>query len=108
MKPFQYLAPIAPFDYLSPTSMDELLEALEAYHVNAEIIAGGTDLTIMLKQRLVKSEVIIDISRMRAELAGIAIEHSYLKIGAMTTLTEIERDTRVERFARALSHRRRG
>jgi carbon-monoxide dehydrogenase medium subunit len=102
MKSFQYLAPIAPFDYVVPTNMAELLDILCAFGSDAKIISGGTDLTIALKQRLVKPKIIVDLNRIRRELSGITIENRTLKIGATTTYTEIEKDTNVNRYAKAL------
>jgi aerobic carbon-monoxide dehydrogenase medium subunit len=102
LKAFQYLAPIFPFEYVTPRSTKELLRALDSYGVKAKLLAGGTDLTIALKQHVVKPEAIIDLSHLRKELSGIAISSGVLRIGAMTTYTEIESDVYVMRFARAL------
>ncbi len=103
MKSFQYLAPIAPFDYIKPNNMNELFDALNQYGSKAKLIAGGTDLAIALKQRLVSPDVIIDLNHLRTELSGVVVTKSNLKIGAMTTYTDIERDPNVQRYARALS-----
>ena len=103
MKSFQYLAPIAPFNYLRPNDMGELLEALTQYGSKAKLIAGGTDLTIALKLRSIHPETIIDLSRLRPTLSGITLTKNSLRIGAMTTYTELELNPNVKRFARALS-----
>jgi len=103
MKAFQYLAPIAAFDYISPTSIEELLKSLSHYGAKAKLIAGGTDLTIALKERLIRPEVVIDLNHLRSELSGIEVTETSLKIGSMTTYTELERDPIVQRYATALS-----
>jgi len=103
MKSFQYLAPIAPFNYLRPNDMTELLEALNQYGSKAKLIAGGTDLTIALKLHSINPETIIDLSRLRPTLSGISLTKNSLRIGAMTTYTELELNPSVKRFARALS-----
>ena len=103
MKSFQYLAPIAPFNYLRPNRLSELLDALNQYGAKAKLLAGGTDLTIALKERMIHPEVIIDLNRVRRELTGIEISKNSLKIGAMTTYTELETNPTVTRYARALS-----
>jgi len=103
LKSFQYLAPIAPFSYLAATSVNELLESLDQYGSNAKLIAGGTDLSIALKQRAISPEVVIDLSPIRKELSGVTIGKDNLTIGAMTTYTELEQDPNVIRYARALS-----
>ena len=103
MKSFQYLAPIAPFDYVRPNNLDELCDVLSQYGAKAKLLAGGTDLTIALKQRLINPEVLIDLNRVRKELTGIDASKSNLIIGAMTTYTELEANPAVIRYARALS-----
>ena len=103
MKSFQYLAPIAPFDYVRPNNLDELCDVLSQYGAKAKLLAGGTDLTIALKQRLINPEVLIDLNRVRKELTGIDTSKSNLIIGAMTTYTELEANPAVIRYARALS-----
>ena len=103
LKAFQYLAPIAPFEYMRPTNLDELLNALSEYGSKAKLIAGGTDLTIALKERLINPEVVIDLNHLRANLSGVEVTKNSLKIGSMTTYTELERDPNVQRYAKALS-----
>ena len=103
MKSFQYLAPIAPFEYVVPSDMTELLNILHDHGSDAKIISGGTDLTIALKQRLIKPKIIVDLNHIRGELSGITVEDGSLKIGAATTYTEIEKDQQINRYARALS-----
>jgi carbon-monoxide dehydrogenase medium subunit len=103
MKSFQYLAPIAPFNYVRPNNLDELCDVLSQYGGKAKLLAGGTDLTIALKQRLINPEVLIDLNHVRKELTGIDASKSNLIIGAMTTYTELEANPAVIRYARALS-----
>lgn len=103
MKSFQYLAPIAPFDYVIPNNMNELFDALSQYGPEAKLIAGGTDLSIALKQRMISPEVVIDLNHLRPALSGITVTNSSLRIGSMTTYTELENDPNVRRYARALS-----
>lgn len=103
MKSFQYLAPIAPFGYVRPANLNELFDALIQYGSKAKLIAGGTDLTISLKQRTINPEVIIDMNHVRGELTGVAESRRSLKIGAMTTCTEIETNPLLRGYARALT-----
>ncbi|HUK28469.1 MAG TPA: xanthine dehydrogenase family protein subunit M [Candidatus Acidoferrales bacterium] len=103
MKSFQYLAPIAPFNYLRPNGLSELLDVLNEYGSKAKLIAGGTDLTIALKERMIHPEVIIDLNRVRKELTGIEVSKNTMKIGAMTTYTELETNPIVNQYARTLS-----
>jgi len=103
MKSFQYLAPIAPFNYMRPSNLSELLDALSEYGSKAKLLAGGTDLTIALKERMINPQVIIDLNRVRTELTGVKELKDSIQIGAMTTYTELETNPTIIRYARALS-----
>lgn len=103
MYSFQYLAPIPSFRFLAPSGTEELLEELAKYGQDAKLIAGGTDLMIALKQRLINTKVVIDLSRLRSELSGVSLKDGRLRIGSMTTYTDIERNPLVQKYATALS-----
>lgn len=77
------------FAYLAPQSVTEVVQLLDTYGNKAKLLAGGTDLIPLMKDRVLTPTAIIDIKR----LAGIShIEWNTeegLKIGALTTITEI-------------------
>jgi len=52
---------LTPFEYFRPTTVDEALELL-ATKENAKIIAGGTDLMIQLKEKMIHPSNIIDLT----------------------------------------------
>jgi carbon-monoxide dehydrogenase medium subunit len=74
------------FDYFKPASLNEAWELYEKYP-GARYIAGGTDLMVKIKNRLVKPSTLISM-RSIPELSGIEIGDK-IRIGAMTTLTEL-------------------
>lgn len=80
------------FDYIKPESMDQVSELLLKHGSAARVMAGATDMIIPMKDGAVKPvpEVIIDLK----ELDGMReLEYSDeegLKIGALTTLRQIE------------------
>ena len=80
MNSFQYLAPIASFRYVTPSSTDELLEELAKYGSEAKLIAGGTDLMIALKQRLINTKVVIDLSPLRSKLSGVSLKDEAVEL----------------------------
>lgn len=59
-------------------------------HEHAEFIAGGTDLLGKLKKEILpkQPDVLIDLKR-TADFKGIQVEDGVMRIGALTTLTEI-------------------
>ncbi len=84
------------FKLLRPRSLAEAVSFL-GIHAEAQIVAGGTDLVPSLKQRLFTPAYVIDIRRI-SELRGIrAIPGQGTEIGALTTLTEIEKSDHIRR-----------
>ena len=77
------------FKYLRPKSFEEALELLDKYGEQAKLLAGGTDLIVKMKDGVVKPKYVIDLSRLE-ELKFISKEDGVIKIGALTTLREIE------------------
>jgi len=77
------------FKYLRPKSFEEALELLDKYGEQAKLLAGGTDLIVKMKDDVVKPKYVIDLSRLE-ELKFISKEDGVIKIGALTTLREIE------------------
>jgi carbon-monoxide dehydrogenase medium subunit len=78
----------APVDYERATSVDDALALLERHGPEARLIAGGHSLLPMMKLRLARPEVVIDINDL-AELATIRVERNELCIGAMVRHREL-------------------
>ncbi|MDG6929356.1 MAG: xanthine dehydrogenase family protein subunit M [Nitrososphaerota archaeon] len=72
---------------LSPGSLDEALAFLHDHGAEARIISGGTDLSVYLKDDLVKESVIVDISKVK-ELRYIQEADGMVKLGARTTFSD--------------------
>jgi CO/xanthine dehydrogenase FAD-binding subunit len=75
------------FDFIAPKSVSEILDLLERYGSKAKIMAGGTDLLVLLKMDKVAPQVIINIMNIR-DLDYIK-EDAGLRIGATTKLSTI-------------------
>jgi carbon-monoxide dehydrogenase medium subunit len=73
----------APFEYARATSVDHALELLAAHGEEARIIAGGHSLLPMMKLRLVRPELLIDINDC-ADLDHITEDGDTLRLGALT------------------------
>src|SRR6266568_3232349 len=74
---------------LRPKTVEEAVRILAGNGPDAMILAGGTDVVPNLQMKLFSPRVLVDIKPVRA-LRGIAVEDSgTLRIGALTTLTEI-------------------
>jgi carbon-monoxide dehydrogenase medium subunit len=79
----------AAFNYQRVHSIQEALALLANHGDNAKLIAGGQSLLPSLNMRLSNPEVLIDLQGV-AELKGITFEDGVVRIGAMTTHTEIQ------------------
>lgn len=51
------------FDYLEPTTLRKAFSLLEKHGEDARVIAGGTSLLIMMRQRLLMPKVVISLTR---------------------------------------------
>lgn len=85
-----------PFEHLTVQASDDAISALaESDGGTTRLIAGGTDLLPLLKDGLLTVDRLIDIKPARA-LRHLAFEDDgSLRIGALTTLAEIERSAEV-------------
>ena len=77
------------FEYLRPTNLDETLTYLSSYGGKSKVLAGGTDLVLLLQQGIMKPTHIIDISNV-PELSYIREEDGHLRIGAATKMRDME------------------
>jgi len=82
------------FQLLRPRTLAEAVELLAKHASDAQIVAGGTDLLPSLRQRLFAPQYLVDI-RGVGELRGIRPRQGGLEIGALTTLTAIERSPEI-------------
>ena len=78
----------APTDYVRATSVANAIELLEKNGEEARLLAGGHSLLPMMKLRIARPELLIDINDLD-ELRGIKIEGDEIVIGAMVTHREV-------------------
>jgi carbon-monoxide dehydrogenase medium subunit len=88
------------FDYLEPTTVAEACALLRQHAGEAKVFAGGSHLTILMKQGLYQPKALVNIKKI-SELKGIKYdEKEGLSIGALVTHREIETSALVrEKFA---------
>ncbi len=78
-----------PLALYQPTSLDEAVDLLADLGDEAKVIAGGTALTIMLRQRLIAPTALISIGRL-PDLDAIEAEEGGLRIGALARHRDVE------------------
>lgn len=92
-----------PFEYEKPTSLREFEALFAAKTDDAKLLAGGTDLMVLIKEKLLAPRFLIDISDLH-ELKGISWDSRQgLTIMAGTKIAEIERSALVKEHAPALA-----
>src|SRR5947207_1763503 len=78
------------FEYYAPTSVNEATALLKQHGAEAKILSGGMSVIPLMKLRLVAPRHIIDINRI-PEMAYIKEADGFLKIGALTRESDLER-----------------
>jgi aerobic carbon-monoxide dehydrogenase medium subunit len=92
----------APFDYVAPTSVADVLAALAEAGDDGKVIAGGQSLLPILRMRLNAPEKLIDLGKVE-DLKGISEDGDHLVIGAMTTYTDVLASDAVRQHASLLA-----
>ncbi|HSK31303.1 MAG TPA: xanthine dehydrogenase family protein subunit M [Candidatus Limnocylindria bacterium] len=85
-----------PFEYRTPKSLKEVYATLSEFGGDAKLIAGGTALVIMMKQRLVRPSCLVSLGSVRG-LNGIELKDGGLKIGGLATHRAVESSPLVRR-----------
>src|SRR5262245_42525413 len=86
---------------VSPTRLEEVYELLAERGRRAKMIAGGTDLMVGLNAKSLAAEEFIDIWRLN-ELRGIDDEGETIRVGALTTYTQLIRSPLIQLSVPAL------
>jgi 4-hydroxybenzoyl-CoA reductase subunit beta len=82
---------LPPFRLLRPRTVEEAVGHLAKHGAGIRVLAGGTDLIPSMRQKLFEPEYVLDIRHI-AELKDIRPRsENGVEIGALTTLTSIER-----------------
>ena len=85
------------FDYLEPETIKETLAMLSQYNGKSKIIAGGTDLILHIRNKAIKPEYVIDITRIPG-LDYITFDNQQgLRLGALTTIRALETSVELQR-----------
>lgn len=87
------------FEYLEPKDIQEARSVLSEKGKEAMLVAGGTDILVKMKQRVVTPRYLVNLKQID-QMRGIEFDESKgLRIGALVTLEELEESLPVqERF----------
>ncbi len=90
------------FEYTAPDNLSEALEALHQAEGAARPLAGGTDLLVEWKGAVDPPRLVVDLLRV-AELRGVSETDEGLRIGSLTTHSELVSDPLVARHVPAVA-----
>lgn len=90
------------FEYVAPDALWEALEALHEAGGEARPLAGGTDLLVEWKGPVDPPRLVVDLARL-VELRGVSETDEGLRIGSMTTHSQLARDPLIARHVPAMA-----
>src|SRR5882724_697686 len=88
-----------PFDLAEPTSLAAAIKLLNPDDPTIRPIAGGTALMLMMKAGVFNPEKLISLRKIESKYSSISAGADGLRIGAMTTLSELEHSADVRKHA---------
>jgi carbon-monoxide dehydrogenase medium subunit len=80
-----------PVEWLAPSSLEEAAELRAQRGADATVVAGGSFLGILMNQGFVEPGSLLSLRRVD-ELRGISVHDGELRLGAMVTHRQVERD----------------
>lgn len=89
------------FDYLQPRTVEEVLHLLNHLGKKATVIAGGSDVMVMIKKKMISADVLLSLRGIPG-LDQIQYDGE-LRIGAMVTHRSIEKSELIRRKFSALA-----
>src|SRR5207253_125787 len=81
----------APFEYERAGSVEEAVQLLSQHGEDAKVIAGGHSLLPLMKLRLARPSVLVDIDRI-ADLDYVREAGDHVEVGALTRMYELVDD----------------
>ena len=78
------------FEVIVPSSLREALDVLEKYGREARLLAGGTELLVLLRDRRIPvPKYIVSLRKLRKELSYVKEENGWIRIGALTSIWDL-------------------
>jgi len=88
-----------PFELAEPTSLSEAIKLLDPDDETIRPIAGGTALMLMMKAGVYRPAKLVSLRKIERKYSTIAPAADGLTIGAMTTLSDLERSADLQNHA---------
>src|SRR5436309_16130105 len=90
------------FELYQPTQLKDAFALLDRYGKDGWKMAGGYDSLVWFKERIKRPKAVVDLSGI-AEMKGIKETADGVEIGALTNLTDVERNPIIKAKYRLLS-----
>lgn len=84
--------------FITATSVDQVIELLAKYQREARLINGGTDLMLEIERKVRTPKIVIDVSRLPG-LDEIRFEEGVFHLGASVTHNQVVGDERLRAYA---------
>jgi len=89
------------FDFHEPKTLHEACQILAEYGTKAKLIAGGTDLMVNMKKKILSPQQVVSISRI-GELKKLDATGDSIRIGACFTVAELIASDAIQKYLSAL------
>jgi carbon-monoxide dehydrogenase medium subunit len=86
---------MTPFELLEPRSLQEAVGLLDPDDESVRPVAGGTALMLMMKAGIFAPSRLISLQHVEQKYAGVDVKNGELRVGAMVTLSSLERKKEV-------------
>jgi len=86
---------MTPFELLEPRSLQEAVGLLDPDDESVRPIAGGTALMLMMKAGVFTPSRLVSLQHIEAKYSKIEVSSGQLRVGAMATLSALERNKAV-------------
>jgi carbon-monoxide dehydrogenase medium subunit len=88
-----------PFELAEPSSLADAVKLLDPDDATVRPVAGGTALMLMMKAGVFRPQKLVSLRKIEQKYRGVSATGDGLRIGAMTTLSEVERSADVRKYA---------
>ena len=85
------------FEYLEPESIEDALRILSQHQGKSKIVAGGTDLMLQIRNKAIRPEYVVDITRIPGLDYIRFDDHQGLGLGALTTIRALETSVELQK-----------
>ncbi len=89
-------------EYIRPHNMKEALQVKKRWGNRSKVIAGGTNVLPDIRAKALQAQALVDLSNLK-NLSYIKEEKKKIRIGALTTISELASSKIIQKFAPILS-----